>query len=330
MILKNYELNKINFKKNKIILLYGENEGFKNETIISIFSKNNEISTYDEKEILDNSQIFLENIQSKSLFETEKKIIIKRASNKILNIINEIDRRKLEDTTIIINAGVLEKKSKLRTVFEKDKEYICVAFYPDNDQTLSRLAFNFFKEKKISISYEHISFIVNRCKGEREMLLNELNKIEFFLKKGKKLNNENLAKLINLAEDHSISELVDNCLAKNQKRTVGILNENNLSNEDCVMITRIFLNKSKKIHDLCCIFKNNKDIDLTISSAKPPIFWKDKDIVKKQIKQWTPKNIKKLIYKLNEIEHLIKKNVNNSVNIITDFIIEHSSSKTNN
>ncbi len=330
MILKNYELNKINFKKNKIILFYGENEGFKNETIISLFSKNNEISTYDEKEILDNSQIFLENIQSKSLFETEKKIIIKRASNKILNIINEIDRRKLEDTIIIINAGVLEKKSKLRTVFEKDKEYICVAFYPDNDQTLSRLALNFFKEKKISISYEHISFIVNKCKGEREMLLNELNKIEFFLKKGKKLNNGNLAKLINLAEDHSISELVDNCLAKNQKRTVGILNENNLSNEDCVMITRIFLNKSKKIHDLCCIFKNNKDIDLTISSAKPPIFWKDKDIVKKQIKQWTPKNIKKLIYKINEIEHLIKKNVNNSVNIITDFIIEHSSSKTNN
>ena len=169
MILKNYELNKINFKKNKIILLYGENEGFKNETIISLFSKNNEISTYDEKEIQTILK-FLENIQSKSLFETEKKIIIKRASNKILNIINEIDRRKLDDTIIIINAGVLEKKSKLRTVFEKDKEYICVAFYPDNDQTLSRLAFNFFKEKKISISYEHISFIVNSVKGKRNVI----------------------------------------------------------------------------------------------------------------------------------------------------------------
>ena len=330
MIIKNYEINKINFKKNKIILFYGENEGFKNETIINLFSKNNEILIYDEKEILDNSQIFLENIQSKSLFEKEKKILIKRASNKIFNIISEIDNEKLEDTIIIINAGVLEKKSKLRNFFEKDKEYVCVAFYPDNDQTLSRLAYNFFKEKKLFISNEHISFIINKCKGDRETLLNELNKIEFFLKNGKKLNNKNLTKLINLAEDHSISELVDNCLAKNQKKTFGILNENNLSNEDCVMITRIFLNKSKKIYDLCCIFKNNKDIDLTISSAKPAIFWKDKDIVKKQIKQWTPKNIIKLIYKLNEIELLIKKNANNSVNIISDFIIEHSSSKTNN
>ena len=330
MIIKNYEINKINFKKNKIILFYGENEGFKNETIMNLFGKNNEISIYEEKEILDNSQIFLENIQSKSLFETEKKILIKRASNKIFNIISEIDSEKLEDTIIIINAGVLEKKSKLRTIFEKEKEYVCVAFYPDNDQTLSRLAINYFKEKKISISYEHISFIVNKCKGGREALLNELNKIELFIKNGKTLNNENLAKLINLAENHSITELVDNCLAKNQKKTVGILNENNLSNEDCVMITRIFLNKSKKIYDLCCIFKNNKDIDLTISSAKPAIFWKDKDIVKKQIKQWTPKNIIKLTYKLNEIELLIKKNVNNSVNIISDFIIEHSSSKTNN
>ena len=147
MIIKNYEINKINFKKNKIILFYGENEGFKNETIINLFSKNNEILIYDEKEILDNSQIFLENIQSKSLFEKEKKILIKRASNKIFNIISEIDNEKLEDTIIIINAGVLEKKSKLRNFFEKNKEYVCVAFYPDNDQTLSRLAYNFFKEK---------------------------------------------------------------------------------------------------------------------------------------------------------------------------------------
>jgi len=147
MIIKNYEINKINFKKNKIILFYGENEGFKNETIMNLFGKNNEISIYEEKEILDNSQIFLENIQSKSLFETEKKILIKRASNKIFNIISEIDNEKLEDTVIIINAGVLEKKSKLRNFFEKDKEYVCVAFYPDSLQTLSKLAQNFLYQE---------------------------------------------------------------------------------------------------------------------------------------------------------------------------------------
>ncbi len=161
-------------------------------------------------------------------------------------------------------------------------------------------------------------------------MLNELEKIKYFTLRNKKIKTVDILKLINLAEDHSISELIDNCLAKNNKKTINILNENNLNNEDCVLITRIFLNKSKKIYNLCSEFKKNKNIELTISSAKPPIFWKDKEITKKQIYEWTPENIKKLIFKLNEIELQIKKNIGNSINLITDFIIDQSISKTNN
>ena len=136
--------------------------------------------------------------------------------------------------------------------------------------------------------------------------------------------------LTNLIENHSISELVDNCLAKNKKKIISILNENNFNNEDCIVISRLFLNKSKKLLQLSIEFKKNKNIELTISSAKPPIFWKDKEITKKQINQWEPENIKELIYKLSEIELLIKKNINNSINLITDFILEQSALKTNN
>ena len=161
-------------------------------------------------------------------------------------------------------------------------------------------------------------------------MLNELDKIKYFTLGNKKIKTEDILKLINLAEDHSISELIDNCLAKNNKKTINILNENNLSNEDCILITRIFLNKSKKIYNLCSEFKKNKNIELTISTAKPPIFWKDKEITKKQIYEWTPEDIKKLIFKLNEIELQIKKNIDNSINVITDFIINQSVSKTNN
>ena len=55
-----------------------------------------------------------------------------------------------------------------------------------------------------------------------------------------------------------------------------------------------------------------------------------KQITKKQLNQWKTKNIKKFIYKLGEIELLIKKNLNNSINLITDFIIEESTLETNN
>ena len=325
MIIKSFDYKKINLEINKIILFYGKNEGAKNEIISSLFDeKNTEIKNFDEKEILDNSSIFIENIQSKSLFEPIRIIQIKRASDKICKLLEEIGSKNLEDISLIINAGILEKKSKLRSYFEKSKEYACVPVYPDTNETLSRLTLNFFKKEKIPISQANINLIVNKSSNDRQILLNELQKIKNFSLNGRKLDKSNISKLINLIEDHNISELIDNCLAKNKKKTIDILNENHFNNEDCVLITRIFLNKSKKILKLSSEFKKNNDINLTISSAKPPIFWKDKELTKQQIYKWKPEKIKNLIFKINEIELLIKTNLNNSINIVTDFILEQS------
>ena len=330
MIIKPFETNKIEINKNKFILLYGKNEGFKSEVTNNILKEKKEIKRYEEKEILDNPETFIENITSQSLFESEKIIIIKRATDKLLNIVEEISSKNIEDVIIIFNADNLEKRSKIRSLFEKDKKYACIAFYPDTNQTLIKLTYDFLRKKNISISPSNINLVVNKCNGDRENLLNELKKIEYFSKNGKKITTEDLIKLINLIENHSISGLIDNCLAKNKKKVVTILDENNFNNEDCILITRTLLNKSKKILQLSNQFTNNNNIDLTIASAKPPIFWKDKEITKQQIYKWTPENIKKLIYKLSKIELLIKKNINNSINLITDFILDQASQNTNN
>ena len=329
MILKSYEINKIDQNINHLILFYGKNEGLKNEAV-RILIKKNDISNYEEKEILDNENNFIENILSKSLFEQQKFIVIKRSTDKILKVIETLNFKNLQDTIIILNADNLEKKSKLRSFFEKDKKLVCIPFYPDNAQTLSKLTYNFLREKKISISPSNINIIINKCSGDREILINELQKIELFNKNGKKINSENISKLINLGENHSISDLVDNCLAQNKRKIISILNENNFSNEDCITIVRSFLIKSKKLLALSKAFETNKNIDLTISSAKPPIFWKEKEVTKQQILKWSSKNIKQLIYSISETELQIKKNINNSINIITDFILFQSSSATNN
>ena len=330
MIYKPYHLTSEIVNKSKLCLLYGKNEGHKNEIISSVTKKNKNISNYDEREILENSSQFLENLFNQSLFDNKKFIIIKRGTDKILKVIEQIEKKNIDETTILICSDVLEKKSKLRKFFEKSKENLCIPFYPDNNQTLVKISTDYLKNKKIQISQVNINLIISKCNGDREKLFNELNKIENYSLNGKKLDAHNISKLINLSEDHSISDLVDNCLAKNKKRTITILNENNFVNEDCILIARAFLIKLKKILILSSEFKNNNNIDLTISGAKPPIFWKDKEIVKQQIFNWGPEKIKKLIYKISEIEFLIKKNMQNSVNLITDFILEQLNSKTNN
>ena len=327
MILKQFELNKINLDIHNYILFYGKNEDAKNEEILKIITNQKEagVDRYDERQILDNSEIFFNNILSKSLFENKKITIINRVTEKILKIVEELYEKNIKDVSLIINSDTLEKKSKLRTFFEKKKELICVPFYPDTPEFLSKYAQNFFKKNNVSVSQSNINLIINRSNGDRGALKKELEKIELFLQNNKKLTTENILKLTNLVENLSISELVDNCLAKNKKKTINIFSENNFGSDDCILITRTFLNKSKKILYLSKEYKKNQDINKTISGAKPPIFWKDKEIVKQQIYKWNTNEINNLIYDLNKIELQIKKNSINPLNIVSNFMLEKAS-----
>ena len=237
---------------------------------------------------------------------------------------------KINDRIILINCGILEKKSKLRKLFEKEKKLACIPTYPDTNEILSNLALAFFKKIKVSISQQNINLIVDKCSGDRLNLENELEKIKIYLTEKKSISTEEISKLINLSENHTFYELIDNCLAKNTNKTINILNENNFSNEDCIIILRTFLLKAKKILYLSIEYDKNKDINQTINSAKPPIFWKEKDIVKTQLNKWTPEKISELIYLINDIELQIKKNYNNSILLVTDFILNQGYAEINN
>jgi len=187
------------------------------------------------------------------------------------------------------------------------------------------LVANFFGEKKISVSQQLINLLVERCRGNRQNLKNELNKIDSFIVDKKNISLDQIIKLTNLAENYNVSELIDSCLAKNFKKTVNILNENNFSSEDCILIIRTLLNKTKRLHGLLLEINNNKNLEKVISSFKPPIFWKDKEVVKQQMNNWNLNDAENLIYQTSELELTVKKNSSNAINILSDFIISNSS-----
>lgn len=326
MIIKYYDIDKIIYDNFQSILFYGKNNGLKTEQISKIANKikAKEILKYSEKEIIDNEEFFYNAVLTDSLFDENKFIIINNASDKIYKVINELILKKKSNTILILNADILDKKSRLRSLFEKDKKLISVAFYEDNNLTLSKIINDFIKNKKISISQENINLIISKCNGDRLFLKNELEKIDLYLQKKKKINTHELIKLINLGENHSISELIDNCLAKNNKKTSAILNENNFSMEDCIIIIRTFITKSKRLLKLLNDFEKNKNLDLVLNNSKPPIFWKDKELVSQQIRKWTSNKVKNLIFNLNNLELQIKKYNSQSLNILLDFITDQT------
>ena len=322
MIIKSFELDKIKSSKKKLILIYGLNQGYKNQVIKNLFEKlfEGEILRYDENEILNNHEEFISNLMNRSLFDDNKLIIISRASDKIVKFINEIIERNIEKIKIIINSDNLEKKSKLRNLFEKEKELVCIPFYEDNDKSLNIIAQNFFKQKNIKVSQEIINLLIGRSRGDRGNLVNELNKIENLSITKKNIEVEDIIKLTNLSENYSVFELAESYLAKNRKQVSKILNENNFANEECILILRTILNRSKRLLKLKENQNQTGNIDLTISSFKPPIFWKEKDAVKKQVQSWSMDEVKNMIYKINDLEILVKKNSSNSLNFVSDFV----------
>ncbi len=325
MIVKSFEIKK-NIDKKKIYLIYGENEGLKEDIISEIninFSKES-IIKYNEKEILNNIDPFYNNLFSHSFFENEKLIIIDDITDKFSDKIEEILQKKIHDITLILVSKNLDKRSKIRALFEKGKELICIPVYKDDKRTLLNIGYAFFKSKKINISTESINLIVERSSEDRKNLKNELDKIATFYESEKKIELEDLIKLTNLSENYSINKIVDFSLAKETKQTLRALNENVFSSEDVIIIIRAFLIKSKRLLKLTKEFEKSNNLDQTILSSKPPIFWKDKEIVKKQLRIWKNERVKKLIEEINNTELQIKKNTESSINLIKNFIIEQS------
>ena len=325
MIIKNYQLVTNNISKFNFFLFYGDNEGLKDEKIdLIVKTTKYKKFLYSEKEVLNDIENFSNSLLTKSFFDNEKIVIIKCATDKILNLLKDFINRKIEENIIIFDADTLDKKSKLRNFFEKEKNLACIPFYPDDFKNLNFISQNFFREKKIKISQETINFIIERSNGSRQHLKNELEKIDLYTANKKEIEFSEIIKLTNLGKNYNISELVETCLVKNQKKVSKIMNENNFSNEDIIIIIRTFLLKTKRLLQLSKDTKSNPNLESVISHYKPPIFWKEKEIVKQQLKIWPEKNLRKLINEINNTELLIKKNVNISLNILLNFIFTNS------
>ena len=322
MIFKFFEKEKLKKSELDLIIIYGDNEGQKKEILKNILENfNGPKEKYDERNVLDSQNEILSSLLNKSFFEDKKAIIIYRCTDKVLRFIEEIQGKNISDAKIILLSERLDKKSKIRNFFERSKSSACIPVYPDDTITLSKIATSFFNEKNISTSRECINLIVDKCSGDRNNLNKELEKIISYLDKNKSITNEEIYKIVNLSENYSVNELVDCCLSKNLNRTIKILNDNYYSLEDCVLIIKTLIHKSKRLRNILIEYEKNKNLDQTISEFKPPIFWKDKNIVKNQIKVWNASKIEDLVIKINDLEMLIKKNSSRSLNILYDFII---------
>ena len=265
MIIKSYEILKkpASFLKNNIFLLYGENEGLKKDIKKSIIEKGQntdiELLSFYEDDITNNQENFYNSIYASSLFAKTKIVTINNTTDKISKLIESVSEKFPDNITIIILADLLEKKSKLRNFFEKNKKNLCVACYLDTMRDLEIIAKTELKKNNVTMSQECLNFLIEKSNSDRNNLKNEIEKIKAFTLEKKKIEIDDLKSLINFSGEYKSDSLINECLCGNILEYKKILSEVYINTINQTFLFRILNNK---IHRLLNLKKNeNKNIE---------------------------------------------------------------------
>ncbi len=309
MILKSFEVEK-NIEillRYRIILIYGENIGLKESfkgKIISLFKDAEIVNLYNE-DISKNKDIIIDEAKNISLFTKDKVIIFNQASDKVLSDIQYIlDNEK--QTKIILFADILEKKSKLRSFFEKEKTIALIPCYNDNEITLRRLVQSELKDYK-KLSSDVVTMVINYSNLDRKNIISNLEKIKIYFEK-KILSQDELETLLNTDRNELFENITDAALSGDKSRLNGLFDNFVFNKEETFMYLNAInqrLIKIKEIQDQNAI---HKDLEIALNKMRPPIFWKDKPTYLKLLKKWDKKRVLEAIIYLGKIEKEIKNN----------------------
>ncbi len=324
MILKSYivEQNFNILNEYKAVLLYGENDGIKDDvkSRLKEHNKESEIINFFESEIIKNKNILYENIVNESLFNERKIIFIQSVTDKILNEITQALEKNDGKTKIYIFCDALDKKSKLRNLFEKEKNLAIFACYADNDRTLVNYINKELRGYK-GLSGEFINLIIRNSGSNRKIIQNELVKIKDYFNK-KIINEIQLLEILNIKNNTSFDEIRDKAMVGEKKLTNKLLSEIEIHEDDAFFCLN---NLNYRVLKLIEIQESNSELDnyeKTLDSMRPPIFWKDKPILLQQLEKWSLQKLNRASLRIGAAEVLMKKNsqIKNSI-IIKDLII---------
>lgn len=316
MIIKSYDIqNKLsNFLKYNLFLLYGENDGLKKDikesikTVMKLKNSSIEFLSLYENDINDNEESFYNSIYSGSLFSNKKIITINDGTDRIVKHIKDITDKYPENVFIIILSNILEKKSKLRNFFETNIKTLCVPCYSDNDRDLEIIAKTELKNSNIVLSKESMNLLIEKSNFNRGNLKNEIEKIISYAIDKKKLETDEIKSIINFSGEYKSDLLINECLCGNILQYKKIFSEMYVNTINQIFLLRILGIKVQRLLNMKKNESRFSNLDNLLNSNKPPIFWKEKPMVKKQLSIWKLNDLNSTIDEINDIELLCKKN----------------------
>tara|TARA_B100001093_G_C26766209_1_gene988001 strand:+ start:310 stop:1308 length:999 start_codon:yes stop_codon:yes gene_type:complete len=312
LILKSYIIEQNNKVLNDYnsILLYGENKGLIDDlkNIIKKINPSYEIINFFQEDLNGKEKILLNEINNTSLFSENKLIILHETSDKIFSQLEAIFAEPISNLKIVVLSNLLDKKSKMRNMYEKDKNLAVIPCYADNERSLSFYVNKRLREVK-GANQEITNLIINNSNYDRKTISNELNKIESYSSK-KPINYNVVEELINIKSDTNFSEIRDASLVGDKKKVNKLLGEVEFRNEDLFFYLNSLNNRVLRLYEIFSLNENINDLELTLETLKPKVFWKDKPKLTEQLKKWNAIRLQKVLKKVSKLELDFKTNNN--------------------
>ena len=302
--------------KESLVLFYGENLGLQNDikSLIKKRNKDSEILYFTQDELLKNEDLLFNEILNISLFDKKKVFIIDQVSEKISKVIEGNFEKKI-DHKLFFFAGLLEKKSKLRNFFEKNRNTAIIPCYEDNEITIKKLIIQKLKNFQ-GLTPNNINLILEGCGLDRIKLKNELKKINSFFF-DRKIESDKLELLLDTKVNDNFNYLRDSALIGNKIKTNKLLSDTIIEQDKSVYYLNLINQRLNKLYEIQKI-ASTSSIEIAMNKIKPPIFWKEKNSILEQAKRWGKK---KLIDQLN-ITYNLEINLKSNQAILGDLLIK--------
>ena len=311
----------------KLFLIYGENQGLKNDikNLIIQNKKNSAVLRLYQDEILKNENLLYDEINNKSLFEESKIIFINEATDKIFTLIEKIASI-VTNEKVFIFSDILDKKSKIRNYFEKSKDFGVTPCYEDNEIQLRKIILSKLNGYQ-NVTPQLVNLIIQNSSLNRGKINNEIEKIKSFFT-NKIIDETKIELLLNIKTNENFNKLKDEALNGNKAKTNRLLADTTFSAENNLLYLSL-INQRINLLKQIDLMRKETNIEEIIQNLRPPIFWKDKPIIIEQARKWNNSKIKMAIKKTYETELQFKSNGNiNKEILIKNLIVELCSTAT--
>ena len=327
MIVKSFSANFKELLKKNFTLLYGENISliFEIEQKIIKEAKNNNglvVKKYQEEYFLQNKDVFEQFINSESLFGDQELVIISESTDKILEIFDNTIAS-TNNKKIIFLSSLLTKRSKLRNLAETETDFNCIACYDDTPVQLQSILLQKLKDNKISVSREFLNSIFEVNSLNRQDINDAITKIQL-IQSTSNIKEENLKNIFYSSSHNDNFEIINFCLLGDKKNINKVLSNIYIQGINFNEILAALKYKVNKLIEISVSNTSDSNVNQLVENYKPPIFWKEKNMVKEQLRRWTNGELNKLMEIIYETEINCKKNYEISNTILQQFIVSTS------